>query len=51
MWWYYNQSGGVQIIPDKDSYKQGEVCHALVITTNPDANVLITTNTDDITLL
>lgn len=48
MWWYYNQSGGVQIIPDKDSYKQGEVCHALVIVTNPDANVLVTTNTDDI---
>lgn len=48
MWWYYNQSGGVQIIPDKDSYKQGEVCHALVITTNPDVNVLVTTNTDDI---
>ncbi len=48
MWWYYNQAGGVQIIPDKDSYKQGEVCHAMVITTNPDANVLITTNTDDI---
>lgn len=48
MWWYYNQSGGVQIIPDKDSYKQGEVCHALIITTNPDVNALITTNTDDI---
>lgn len=48
MWWYYNQSGGVQIIPDKDSYKQGEICHALIITTNPDADVLVTTNTDDI---
>ncbi|MEO8211281.1 MAG: MG2 domain-containing protein, partial [bacterium] len=48
MWWYYNQAGGVQIIPDKDSYKQGEVCHALVITTNPDVNVLVTTNSDDI---
>jgi uncharacterized protein YfaS (alpha-2-macroglobulin family) len=48
MWWYYNQSGGVQIIPDKESYKVGEVCHALILITNPDANVLITTNTDDI---
>lgn len=48
MWWYYNQSGSVQIIPDKESYKIGEVCHALILITNPDANVLITTNTDDI---
>jgi len=48
MWWYYNQSGSVQIIPDKDSYKQGEICHALIITTNPDVNVLITANSDDI---
>lgn len=48
MWWYYNQSGSVQIIPDKDSYKKGEVCHALIVTTNPDVNVLVTTSTDDI---
>lgn len=48
MWWYYNQSGGVQIIPDKDSYKNGEVCKALILLTNPDATVLVTTNTDDI---
>ncbi len=48
MWWYYNQSGGVQIIPDKDSYKVGEVCRAFIITSNPDVNVLVTTNTDDI---
>ena len=48
MWWYYNQSGSVQIIPDKDSYKKGEMCHALIVTTNPDVNVLVTTNTDDI---
>jgi len=46
--WYYNQSGGVQIIPDKDSYKQGEVCKALILLTIPDVNVLITTNTDNI---
>jgi uncharacterized protein YfaS (alpha-2-macroglobulin family) len=48
MWWYYNQSGGVQIIPDKDSYKKGEVCKALILLTNPDATVLVSTNTDDI---
>lgn len=48
MWWYYNQAGGVQIIPDKDSYKPGEVCHALIITTNADVNALVTANTDDI---
>ncbi|MBS1518718.1 MAG: hypothetical protein JSS91_11580 [Bacteroidetes bacterium] len=48
MWWYYNQSGSVQIIPEKDSYRQGETCRALVLINNPDANVLITTATDDI---
>jgi uncharacterized protein YfaS (alpha-2-macroglobulin family) len=48
MRWYYNQSGGAQIITDKDSYKPGEVCKALIMVTNPDANVLVTSNTDDI---
>ncbi|MEO6696258.1 MAG: MG2 domain-containing protein [Ignavibacteria bacterium] len=48
MSWYYNQSGGVQIIPDKDNYKVGEVCKALILVTNPDVDVLVTTNTDDI---
>lgn len=48
MWWYYNQSGGVQIIPDKDNYKVGEVCKALIMVTNPNIDALITTNTDDI---
>jgi len=48
MWWYYNQSGTVQIIPEKDSYRQGEICKALVLVNHPDANVLITSNTDDI---
>jgi len=48
MWWYYNESGGVQIIPDKDSYKQGEICRALIITSNPDVSVLVTANSDDI---
>ncbi len=48
MWWWYNQSGTLQIIPDKDSYKPGEVCKALIITTQPGANVLITTQNDNI---
>lgn len=48
MWWYNNTAGGIQIIPDKADYKQGETCHALVLVTNPDVNALITTNTDDI---
>lgn len=48
MSWYYNQSGGVQIITDKDSYKKGEVCKALILLTNPDVSALVTTNTDDI---
>lgn len=48
MWWWYNQSGSVQIIPDKESYKAGELCKALVITTTPGANVLITTSNDNI---
>lgn len=46
--WYYDQSGAVQIITDKDSYKQGEICKALIITTTPGINALITANTDDI---
>jgi len=48
MWWYYNQSGSVQIIPEKDSYRQGEICRALVLVNHPGANVLVTSNTDDI---
>lgn len=48
MSWYYNQSGGVQIITDKDSYKKGEICKALIMLTNPDVSALVTTNTDDI---
>lgn len=48
MWWWYNESGSVQIFPDKDSYKPGELCKALVVTTTPGANVLITTQNDNI---
>ncbi|MBL7128199.1 MAG: carboxypeptidase regulatory-like domain-containing protein [Ignavibacteria bacterium] len=48
MWWYYNQSGGIQIITDKDSYRKGDICKALIITTVPDANVLVSTQSDDI---
>jgi len=48
MWWWYNQSGTVQIIPDKDSYKPGEVCRALVVVPVQGANVLITTQNDNI---
>lgn len=48
MWWWYNQSGAVQIFPDKDSYKPGEICRALIVTTTPGANVLITTQNENI---
>ena len=48
MWWWYNQSGSVQIIPDKETYKPGETCKALIIATKPGANVLITTQNDNI---
>ncbi len=48
MWWWYNQSGAVQIFPDKESYKPGETCKALIVTTTPGANVLITTQNDNI---
>lgn len=48
MWWYWNQSGAVQIITDKDSYKKGETCKALIITTQPGANILLTTQDDNI---
>jgi alpha-2-macroglobulin len=48
MWWWYNSSGAVQIFPDKDSYKPGETCKALIVTTTPGASVLITTQNDNI---
>lgn len=47
-WWSYNISSGIQIITDKDSYKKGDVCKALIFTTTPDAYALITTETDNI---
>lgn len=46
--WYYNQSGGVQIITDKDSYMKGEVCKAFIILPTPGAHALITTQSDNI---
>ncbi|MCX6164748.1 MAG: hypothetical protein NTU73_07825 [Ignavibacteriae bacterium] len=47
-WWSYNKSSGIQIITDKDSYKKGEVCKALIFSTIPDVSMLITTETDNI---
>ncbi len=47
-WWWYNQSGTVQIIPDKDTYKPGDICKAMIITTTPGASVLVTTQNDNI---
>ncbi|MFI5144488.1 MAG: MG2 domain-containing protein, partial [Ignavibacteria bacterium] len=47
-WWWYNQSGTVQIIPDKDTYKPGEICRAMILTTTPGASVLVTTQNDNI---
>jgi uncharacterized protein YfaS (alpha-2-macroglobulin family) len=46
--WYNNESGAVQIITDKDNYKIGEICNAVIFTTVTDANVLITTENDNI---
>lgn len=46
--WYDNVSGGVQIITDKDSYRHGETCKAMIIVSDPEVTALITTNTDDI---
>jgi len=46
--WYNNQSDAIQIITDKDNYKVGEICNAVIFTTVPDANVLITTEDDNI---
>lgn len=47
-WWSYNQAGGVQIITDKDNYKKGEICKAIVYSSIPDVNILFTTETDNI---
>ncbi|MCX7877218.1 MAG: MG2 domain-containing protein, partial [Ignavibacteria bacterium] len=46
MSWWYNESGAVQIITDKDSYKPGEICRAVIITTKAGSDVLITTQND-----
>lgn len=46
--WYNNESGAVQILTDKDNYKVGEICSAVVFTTVPDVNVLVTTEDDNI---
>ncbi|MFA5403782.1 MAG: MG2 domain-containing protein, partial [Ignavibacteria bacterium] len=47
-WWSYNKSIGIQIITDKDSYKKGEVCKALIYSTIPDVSMLITTEMENI---
>ena len=47
-WWSYNKSAGIQIITDKDSYKKGEVCKALIYSTVPDVSILVTTETENI---
>ena len=47
-WWNYNQSSGVQIITDKDNYKKGDICKAIVYSSIPDVNILFTTETDNI---
>jgi uncharacterized protein YfaS (alpha-2-macroglobulin family) len=47
-WWYSNESQSIQIITDKDSYKKGEICKALIILKQPQANLLVTGQTDNI---
>lgn len=47
-WWSYNKSTGIQIITDKDSYKKGETCKALIYSTIPDVSMFITTETENI---
>ncbi len=39
-WWYFDP-GTVQIIPDKESYKPGDTCRALVVCAHDTANVLV----------
>lgn len=46
--WYQNESGAIQIITDKDNYKIGETCNAVIFSTVPDVYVLITTEDDNI---
>lgn len=47
-WWNDYETGSVQIITDKDNYKKGEVCKAIVYIPSNDANVLINTQNDNI---
>src|SRR3990172_1087118 len=48
MWWWYNQSGTVQIYPDKESYRPGELCKALVVVTTPGVSVLVSSYNNNI---
>jgi uncharacterized protein YfaS (alpha-2-macroglobulin family) len=47
-WYGVNESGQLQIITDKDSYKTGDICKVFIVAENPDINVLITAETDNI---
>ena len=46
--WDDNKSPGIEIITDKDAYREGEVCKAVITTPNEDPYVLIVYSGDDI---
>lgn len=47
-WWHSNESQSIQIITDKDSYKKGDVIKAVIILNQPQANLLVAGQTDNI---
>lgn len=47
-WWGYNESGGTQIMLDKDSYKKGDTCRVFIVTSDSNVNLLVSAKTDNI---
>jgi len=47
-WWDRNRTGGIQILTDKDNYKKGDICRALIISNISDAFMLVTSETENI---
>lgn len=46
--WYDKSQNSMQIVTDKESYKIGEICKALITTVEPDVYSLVTTSGIDI---
>ena len=46
--YYSESSGSIKLVPDKKSYRPGETAHVLAILPKEDANLLVTTERDNV---